>query len=194
MKHKRSKAEQAIQDKKDATLLEMTKYILENRLTYSQVWDYAKENNKEDWLDVLWSRQRRQVIKTITKKFTYEAAKERNLKFYQWCKENGFSVNEGLSQVSNMPEFSDILMSPGSINRLYDMERAEASKKAKEGKPRNRKPMPVRCTDNGMEFPSINKAAAYFGIKRTHDVSDCCYGVIGNVRGYHFEFIEGEEK
>ena len=73
------------------------------------------------------------------------------------------------------------------------MERAEESKKAKEGKPNNRKPKKVRCLDDGLVFPSINKTAEHYGIRRTQDISDCCYGVIGSVKGLHFEFVNVEK-
>lgn len=43
-------------------------------------------------------------------------------------------------------------------------------------------------TIDGMEFMSINKAAEYFHV-RSQDVSDCCYGVIKSIDGYHFKFL-----
>ena len=194
LKHNRSKKEQEIQDYKDATLDEMLNYIEENNLTYSQVWAYAKENVKQDWLDVLWSRQRRNIIKGVTIQRNYEVAKKRNKEFYQWCKDNNFTVQEGLNKAKDIPEFSKICSSPAAINLLCDLERAEQSKKVKEGKPNTRKPKKVRCLEDGLVFPSINKTAEYYGIKRTHDISDCCYGVIGSVKGLHFEFVNQEDK
>lgn len=68
-------------------------------------------------------------------------------------------------------------------------EQAKRSKAAKSGIPNTRKAKPVRCLDDGKEFKSINQCAAYYGIKRTQDVSDCCYGVLISVYGHHFEFI-----
>ncbi len=190
LKHKRTSTEQAIQDRKDATLREICDYILANNATYSQVKEYAEEHDREDWREVLRSRQRRYIILAFTKDNNIATAKEREKKFYQWCKDNNLSVSEGFEKALDMPEFKGVGMTPASVKRLYRMEQAELSKKAKEGKPNSRKPKAVRCVDNGMEFPSINKAAEYFGITRTHDISDCCYGVIGNVRGLHFEFID----
>ena len=51
---------------------------------------------------------------------------------------------------------------------------------------------PVICTDNDMEFKSINAAAKWVGIQHSQMIGDCCRGVIDNVRGYHFKFKEEE--
>ena len=86
--------------------------------------------------------------------------------------------------------FESIIKSRNVLRMLCDRQRAEKSKKAKEGIPKDRRPKPVRCLNDKREFPSINKAAEYYNIRRTQDISDCCYGVIGNVRGLSFEFIK----
>lgn len=67
--------------------------------------------------------------------------------------------------------------------------RGKRHKEAMVGEPPNRRiAKPVVCLDNGMEFKSINEATRWLGIKRSHDIADCCRGVISNVRGYHFVF------
>lgn len=53
---------------------------------------------------------------------------------------------------------------------------------------------PVVCTNNGMEFRSINAAAKWVGIAHSQMIADCCRGVINNVKGYTFRFKDQEEK
>ena len=175
--------------------MEMVHFISENNLSYRRFESYCVKNNKDEWLGLLLSnRKTKRFIQSFARDVAYKYAKIRNEEFYQWCKDNGYSVFEGLDKIpKDRDDWEEILMSPKSVEYLLRRERSEESKKVKEGIPNTRKRKPVRCINDGMEFSSINKAAEYYGIRRTHDISDCCYGVIGNVRGLSFEFINEDE-
>lgn len=175
------------------TLLEMQEFIHKKRLTYEAFKEYIEKNEIEEWLQMMNKTGVKSSIRQSCKEGNYDAAKRRNQEFYQWCKDNGFSVTDGLFHIpEDKPEWMKIFNSSASLRRLHQMEREDASKEAKRGKPNTRRPKKVRCLDDGLVFPSINKTAEHYGIRRTHDISDCCYGVIGSVKGLHFEFVNEE--
>lgn len=132
----------------------------------------------------------------------FEVVAENRMKqIREFCKENGIDNYFDLVEYckENNPEWLKTIMSNGGCRAMVKFfEREEWSKiqdekrkkiMAAEG-PNTRKPRAVICTDNGMEFSSINKAAAWLGIKKTQMVSDCCRGIVPDVRGYHFQFKE----
>ncbi len=129
----------------------------------------------------------------------YKSAVERNKKIIEWIKEKGFSTfsDSVIAMGKEKPEwFEAVVNSPGTMRKIHDYfngKRREAKKRearaiARNGEPNTRKAKPVICVDNGMEFSSINKAAEWLDHKRTQDISDCCYGIIESVKGYHFRF------
>ena len=139
------------------------------------------------------------MIHSTNRHLNYLYAKSRNQHIWEWCKENKYtSFEEAYEVIKKLhPEwYEDLEQSPTSkqvlINRFeqrnYDLKLTKARAIARGGDVKKGKAKPVICIDNGMEFTSINKAAEWLNYKRTHDISDCCYGIIDNVRGYHFKF------
>ena len=174
---------------------EMKAFIKKNKMTLKHLKRYLRSTAPYEWTEVF---EKHEDIFWDVCLNPYEFAKERNEEFYSWCKENNYSVVEGLSKIPEDKQYWETISeSIKSFNLIlnweeYDRrnEQSERSKKVRAGIPNTRKPKPVRCLDDGKEFASINKCAAYYGIKRTHDVADCCYGVLKSVYGHHFEFIE----
>ncbi len=176
-------------EKDEEILNEIKTFVNNSFMTMRQLEKHIKREYRTEWADVV-ARHYDTVYEYCYN--PYEAAKMKYDEFYQWCQENNYDILEGLTKIpgDKMYWFEAIYKSPKALRMLCDKQRNERSKKAKEGKPNTRRPKPVRCLNDKREFPSINKAAEFYGMKRTHDISDCCYGVIGNVRGLSFEFIE----
>lgn len=173
-------------------LEEMKLFVKENKMTFRALKKYIL-NEKNEWYDVFYSHQNLFMELCY---FSYEAAVIRNKEFYDWCKSKGLSVLDGMEQIpDDKPSWKNISISSLTLmlkweERDFRNEMSRRSKEVKKGIPNTRKPKPVRCTDDGMEFSSINKCAQYYGIRRTQDISDCCYGLYTKVYGRHFEFIE----
>lgn len=117
-----------------------------------------------------------------------------------YCKEHEIYDYSTLMDIAmtEKPEWVHTLQGYGAIKamRLYFRSacRERDHKKAMENAGPNRRIAKVIvCTDNGMEFKSINAATKWVGIKRSHEIADCCRGVIDNVHGYHFRFKEDLE-
>ena len=177
---------------KDEEILDDIKMFTHNGfVTMRQLEKYIKKENLTEWADVV-ARHYDTVFRFCYN--PYEAAKLKYDEFYEWCQENNYDILEGLTKIPDdkMYWFEAIIKSRNALRMLCDRQRAEKSKKAKEGIPKDGRPKPVRCLNDNRKFPSINKAAEYYNIRRTQDISDCCYGVIGNVRGLSFEFIKNE--
>lgn len=135
--------------------------------------------------------------------YNYAAAVLRNIEIKKWCKEQDFQDFDILMETmrTEKPEWyasfnnstmSKIQLINWFLDRMYEEKIKQARKIARGGKPNTRKAKPVICLDNGMEFGRINQAAKWMGYKRTHDISDCCYGIISDVRGFHFRFKEDD--
>lgn len=119
----------------------------------------------------------------------------------KFCKENDIDNYYDLAKycADNKNEWIRTISSVGGYRAMVSFFKREKWRKLQDEKrkeimaaegPNTRKPRAVICTDNGMEFSSINKAASWIGIKKTQMISDCCRGIISNVRGYHFRFKE----
>ena len=117
----------------------------------------------------------------------------------RFCKENEIDNYFDLAKycASHNPDWLRTITSFGGRRAMMQFFEREEWRKIQDEKRKKimaaegqntRKPRAVICTDNGMEFSSINKAAAWLGIKKTQMVSDCCRGIVPNVRGYHFQF------
>lgn len=129
--------------------------------------------------------------------YKYAKGVQRNEAIRHLCIELGINTFDEMLEYlkEKKPEWYDDLRK-SAISRIYlelwfgEREIQKARKEARGGQINNRKAKPVVCVDNGMEFRSINQAAAWLKHKRTHDISDCCYGIINNVNGFHFRFKE----
>lgn len=180
--------------KEEEILEEMKEFVKNNKMTLKRLKRHIRSEGLYDWDDVFEKHE--DVFWDLCLN-PYEFAKERNEEFYGWCRANNYSIFEGLDNIPKGKEYWEtIIESPKSLNMLIKWEeidrrneQAKRSKAVRAGIPNTRKAKPVRCLDDGKEFKSINQCAAYYGIKRTHDVSDCCYGVLISVYGHHFEFI-----
>lgn len=136
----------------------------------------------------------------MQKKFNAEAYLEAKKDYEQmeaFCDANGIKSFDDLFVYcsKNNAKWLKRLTSTGGIRRMSSyFKRIQILDKHKEAMAgetgRNTKARVVICTDNGMVFSSINKAAEWAGIKHTQEISDCCRGVIRSVRGYHFKFKE----
>ena len=140
----------------------------------------------------------------LQRTFEYAKAVNRNDDIKKWCREENIrELDVFLSKLKEeKPElYAQFRKSVGSLqvflryfaNLKKEDILKEKREQARGGKPASRKAKAVICTDNNMEFKSINKAAEWLGHKRTHDISDCCYGIISNVKGYHFRFKNEEQ-
>ena len=140
-------------------------------------------------------------MKNIRNFDAYLDAIERNKEIKQWCKEKQFSSFEDAFECMKVekPDWYEALNKSIqsrlvverhflSIEKEKDLIRKRAV--ARNGQPNTRKAKAVICLDNGMKFKSINQAAKWLNHKRTHDISDCCYGIIDSVKGYRFKFID----
>lgn len=119
----------------------------------------------------------------------------------QYCDDNNINDFETLVEkiVIEKPEWINTINRAGTIAALGRyFNRKETRQKHKEvmskEPPNNRRPKSVICLDNGKEFKSINAATRWLGIQHSQMVSDCCRGVISNVRGYRFAFKEDLDK
>ena len=172
------------------SLKELIKIAHERKYNYNQLYEYVFcKSDREDFQKILEQESNIRFLKSVLKTVNYGKAKDRNKQIEQWMIENNYSLNEALDRIpEEKPEWSGIFTSPKSLILLKRREQERLSKKAKEGIPKTGKRKPVICIDNGMEFTSINKAAEYFNI-RSHDISDCCYGVLNSIDGKHFKFL-----
>ena len=166
-------------------LKELIELAQERKYNYNQLYEYVFcKSNRQDFQDILEQENNVCLFKSSLRTVNYGKAKDRNKQI-----ENNYSLSEALDKIpEEKPEWLGIITSPKSLSVLKRREQERLSKKAKEGIPKSGKRKPVICIDNGMEFTSINKAAEYFHV-RSHDVSDCCYGVIKSIDGYHFKFL-----
>jgi hypothetical protein len=131
----------------------------------------------------------------------YVQAIYRNKTIKQWIKDNKFSsLDEVYSRMKDeKPEWyeeleksfpSRLMIERYFTDRQYEEYLVKSRAIARNGEPNTREAKPVICLETGTEFKSINTAARWLNHKRTHDISDCCYGIIDNVKGYHFKFKE----
>lgn len=117
----------------------------------------------------------------------------------KFCNENNINdFADLLEGIKDKPKWLKAVMKYGGWAAMrkyfYRKEIARKHKEAmKDAPPNNRRPKPVVCINNGMEFRSINAAAKWAGVAHTQMISDCCRGVINNVRGLRFRFKDKEE-
>lgn len=171
-------------------LNELIELAQDRKYNYNQLYEYVFcKSNRQDFQEILEQENNVSLFKSLLRTVNYGKATDRNKQIEQWMIENNYSFDEALDRIpKEKPEWLGIITSPKSLMVLRRREQERLSKKAKGGIPNTRKRKPVICIDNGMEFTSINKAAEYFNV-RSHDVSDCCYGVIKSIDGKHFRFL-----
>ena len=132
---------------------------------------------------------------------SYIQATHRNKAIKQWCKDNNFSsFDEAYSRMKNeKPEWyseleksfiSKLIIEKYFIDKQDQEYLTKTKDIARKSEPNTRRAKPVICVETGTEFNSINAAARWLNHKRTQDISDCCYGIIDNVKGFHFMFKE----